>query len=156
MAMIEGLQSRAPHRRYRLALSVGVLMALMAGVATWTIRNHAPTLSAASEAAFEEATGIQLVRITISGGGGILDLRYRVLDPDKAVIVHDKNKPPTIISESTGRSASQPWMPHHGGGEPKFAVTYYELIYNPEGVIKRGDRVTLVIGDAHLAHVIVQ
>lgn len=112
--------------------------------------------SAASQSAFEESTGIELVRIAVSAGGGMLDLRYRIVDPDKAAVVHDKKRPPAIIDEATGQSASQPWMPHHGGGDPKFAVTYYELIYNPGGGIKRGDRVTLVIGDTRLTHVVVQ
>ena len=161
MAIADQKQPRPPHKRRSLALLLGMTAALAVAIGAWAVgpsvlHSSGSEPSAASQSAFEEATGVQLVRITVSAGGGMLDLRYRIMDPDKAAIVHDKKKPPTIVDEATGRSASQSWMPHHGGGEPKFAVTYYELIYNPDGIIKRGDRVTLVIGDTRLAHVIVQ
>jgi hypothetical protein len=109
-----------------------------------------------STAAFEEVTGVEIVQVAVSGGGGILDLRYRVLDPDKATLVHDPDNPPRLIHETTGQVASRPWMQHSRGKELHAAVTYFELLYNPGGVVKRGDAVTVAIGEARLAHVVVQ
>jgi hypothetical protein len=149
-------------RRYRSqAILLAVGFALVVSLCAWAFVSHragsrAPEPPAMSEPAFEEATGIQLVRIAVTAGGGMLDLRYRVLDPDRSIIVHDPRKPPAIIDESTGRTASRPWMPHHSGKDLHLAQTYYELIVNPGGVIRRGNTVTLVIGDARLSHVVVQ
>ncbi len=142
-------------------LAICATLALFTVLGTWLLTSsqfsgHETESAAASQSAFEEATGIQLVRIAVTAGGGMLDLRYRVLDPDKAIVVHDKQKPPTIYHEASGQSASRPWMPHHGSSELDLARTYYELIVNPGGIIKRGDRVTLVVGDVRMTHVIVQ
>lgn len=149
---------RDRRRHQVLALSAGATLALVAVIGAWTFTSteFRKDDSAAAEAAFEEATGVQIVRIAVSAGGGLLDLRYRVLDPDKAAVVHDKAKPPTIIDEATGQGASQPWMPHHRGGDHRFALMYYELIVDPGGIIKRGDRVTVVVGGTPLPHVVVQ
>ena len=161
MATTDRIESK-PARPVRLpALALGATLALLVALGAWRfspvqLSGQEPENAATLQAEFEEATGVQLVRIAVTGGGGMLDLRYRVLDPDKAIVVHDKQKPPTIVDETSGQSASRPWMPHHGGSKLDFARTYYELIVNPGGIIKRGDRVTLVVGDMRLAHVVVQ
>lgn len=110
----------------------------------------------AASAGFTEATGVEIVRVAVTAGGGMLDLRYRVLNPDKAAVVHDADHPPAVIHEPTGTSVDRPWMPHHGSKAMHMAVIYYELLINPGGVVKRGDAVTVAIGGARLPHVIVQ
>ncbi|MGH6751512.1 MAG: hypothetical protein ACREFM_09000 [Hypericibacter sp.] len=161
MAAVPQEKSR-PAREGRLrALVAGLGSALIVALSAWTFAPklfvaHVPEPTDNARLAFEEATGVRVVRIAVSAGGGILDLRYLVLDPDKAVVVHDQTKPPTIIREPTGESASRPWMPHHGATKHRAGSTYYELIANPGGVVKRGDRVTLAIGDASLRHIVVE
>jgi hypothetical protein len=83
-------------------------------------------------------------------------LRYQVVDPDKAVIVHDSENPPTIIDEATGERLDTPWMDHHSTGKLTAGVTYYELLVNPAGVIKPGSVVSIAIGGARLEHVLVK
>lgn len=137
---------------------------LLAALAVWMIASQfAPAPNGGpganeigrAQAAFEEAVGIRLVRVALTAGGGMLDLRYQVVDPDKALIVHDEEDPPTLIDEATGVAVRTPWHDHstdfvHTG------VHYYELIMNPDGVIRRGNTVTLVIGDARLEGIVVQ
>lgn len=79
-----------------------------------------------------------------------------MLDPDKAAIVHDEKNPPSIIHEPTGQASNQPWMQHRHSRDMRLALTYYELILNPGHVVRRGDPVTVVIGNARLTHVITQ
>ncbi|MFN8456766.1 MAG: hypothetical protein U0401_19220 [Anaerolineae bacterium] len=109
-----------------------------------------------AQAVFTEATGVRLVRVAVTAGGGMLDLRYQVIDPDKAAVVHDQKNPPTIVDEFTGQTASRPWMHHSSGRELHAAVTYNELLLNPGGVIKPGSAITVIIGGTRLEHVIVQ
>jgi hypothetical protein len=85
----------------------------------------------------------------------MIDLRYQVVDPDKAVMVHDDENPPTIVDEATGQAINTPFH-EHGASELHTAITYHELIMNAGGLIKRGSAVTIVIGDARLEHVRVQ
>ncbi|RMG90432.1 MAG: hypothetical protein D6706_19645 [Chloroflexi bacterium] len=105
---------------------------------------------------FTEATGVRIMLVAITAGGGMIDLRYQIADPDKAVIVHDEENPPTIIDERTGKVISRPWHDHAHDQDLHTAVTYYELILNPDGLIRPGQTVTIRIGNAELKHVPVQ
>lgn len=151
-------EPRAGRSRFPLLL-VGLAVPL--SLAAWMVVSEqvqgGRALDAAklSRAEFEEATGVRLVHIAVTAGGGMLDLRYQVLDPDKALVVHDDDSPPTILDEASGRAIRRPWMEHHDR-ELHTAVTYHELIMNSGGVVKRGSQVTLAIGDARLEHVVVQ
>ena len=113
-------------------------------------------LTAAPKVTFEEATGVHLRWVAVTAGGGMIDLRYQVLDPDKAQIVHDQKRPPKIIDEATGRIISRPWMDHGHKRELRVATSYHQLLLNAGGIIKRGSPVTVVIGEARLEHIVVQ
>jgi len=136
---------------------------LLAGLALWVIVSlgiwgdgFGPEAWVASQRAFAEETGVRVIRVAVIAGGGMLDLRYQVVDPDKAVIVHDQERPPTLVHEATGQAVSRPWHDHSHDTELHSAVTYYELIMNPEGMIQSGDQVSIMIGDSRLEHVVVQ
>jgi len=146
------------HHRRRAAIVCAI--ALLAAFGSWEmVANRVGTTgsdTAAAQAAFEEATGVRIVGVTVTAGGGMLDLRYRVLDPDKAIVVHDKDNPPTIVHEATNYSINKPFMHHSKGRDLHAAITYYELLLNQGEVVKPGDAVTIVIGDTRLAHIIAQ
>lgn len=110
---------------------------------------------ALAQAAFEEETGIRIIRVAMTAGGGMIDLQYRVVDPDKALIVHDDDNPPALIEESTGWLFATPFH-DHAFRELHTAVTYHELITNGDGLLNRGSTVTLTVGQARLEHVPVQ
>ena len=143
------------------SLVAGVLLVALAG---WLVLGKGqpaaprgiPAPASASSPAFEAATGVRVIRAAVTAGGGMLDLRYQVLDPNKAVIVHDADKPPTIIDEATGKTFNTPWMQHSHSGDLTAGVTYNLMLMNSGGVIKRGSPVTIVIGDARLEHVSAQ
>jgi hypothetical protein len=108
---------------------VGVAV-FLAALAMWMIGSQvAGGLSqqrqATAQAAFEDQAGIRILRVVMTAGGGMVDIQYQVLDPDKSLIVHT-------------------------------AVTYHEIIMNGGGLLRRGSKVTLTVGDSRLAHVVVQ
>ncbi len=110
-------------------------------------------LASLPQAAFEEATGVRVTLVAVTGQGGLIDFRYQVIDPDKAVIVHDPEKPPTLVAEATGQVIDRPWMQHGHSGELNPGVTYYLILVNPKGGLKSGDSVSVLIGDFRLEHV---
>ncbi|MCB0162618.1 MAG: hypothetical protein KDI79_00235 [Anaerolineae bacterium] len=110
---------------------------------------------ALAQAAFEEETGIRVLRVAMTAGGGMIDLQYQVVDPDKALIVHDDDNPPALIEESTNWLFATPFH-DHAFRELHTAVTYHELITNGDGLLNRGSTVTLTVGEARLEHVRVQ
>jgi len=146
--------------RQRFALAGGA--AILLGLAVWMVAAQwSPAASgqptaAASKAAFEEVTGVRVLWVAVTAGGGMIDLRYQLLDTDKARVVHDRKRPPRLIHEGSGQVVSRPWMAHAHKRNLRVPVAYYQLLVNPGGVIKRGTLVTVAVGDARLEHVVVQ
>ncbi|HWQ14412.1 MAG TPA: hypothetical protein VNL77_16550 [Roseiflexaceae bacterium] len=146
-------------------LAPPLALALLAGLAAWLIvarltpgagRPPYDALDDRAQSAFIAATGVRVMRVAVTAGGGMVDLRYQVIDPAKAAVIHDLDRPPAVVDEATGQVISQPWMQHAHAGEIHAGVTYYMLLVNPKGVITPGSRVSVVIGDARLEHVVAQ
>ena len=102
-----------------------------------------------------ERSGVRLVRVAVTGGGGLLDLRFQVVDPQKAAAVHDRRTPPAIVDERTGLVFSQLLMDHAHTGALKPAVTYYLVFENTGNWVRRGTEVTVLLGDAQVGDVVV-
>ena len=107
-----------------------------------------------SQALFQEETGVRVIRVAVTGGGGLVDLRYQVTDPDKAVVVHDD--PLALVDEATGEVIDDLFMGHGSKGQPQAGLTYPVLFVNRQGLVKRGRTVSVLIGDSRLEHVTVQ
>jgi hypothetical protein len=112
-----------------------------------------PARGAAADLA--QRSGVRIVRVAVSGGGGLVDLRYQVVDPDKAAALHASATPPALVDERTGVVVSRLFMGHAHSGELKAAVTYYLVFENPGNIVGRGGKVTVLLGDAQVEHVAV-
>ena len=145
-------------RMLALALALG-LCAVGAAVLAYALarssaggRGHVPP--AVSAAGLVERSGVRVIRVAVTGDGGLVDLRYQVVDADKAQTVHDL--PPLLIDEATGGVVMRPWMGHSHMNAPKLGISYFVLFENTGTLIRRGSRVTVQLGDARLEHVPVQ
>ena len=101
-----------------------------------------------------QKSGVRVVYVAITGAGGLVDLRYQVVDADKAASVHVR--PPELVDEETGVVADQLLMGHQHKGVMHAGQTYYFVFNNPGNLVRRGTKVTVVLGDARLQHVPVQ
>lgn len=143
-------------QRWVLAAGVVLILALAGWmIASQVVGDLAQNRQARAIAAFEEQTGIRVLRIVLTAGGGIIDLQYQVVDPDKALIVHDDDNPPMMLDQESNLVFANPFH-EHASRELHTAVTYHELIMNGGGLIKRGSLVTLRVGESLLADLIVQ
>jgi hypothetical protein len=111
---------------------------------------------AVSAPGLAERSGVRLVRVAVTGGGGLLDLRYQVVDPNKALTVHEAKTPPAIIDERTGLVLNRLLMGHAHQGQLKPAVSYYLVFENTGNWVHRGSQVTVLLGDAEVEHVVVK
>lgn len=157
-----------PPGRVRIAgFLVGVLIAAGIGALALFLPQRAnggpsvdppPTWqrSSVSASGLAERSGVRLVRVAVTGGGGLLDLRYRVVDPSKAVAVHENQTPPAIIDESSGLVLNRLLMGHAHHGALKPAVSYYLIFENTGNWVHRGSRITVLLGDAQVEHVVVK
>jgi hypothetical protein len=107
-----------------------------------------------ARAAFEATTGVKVVRVALTGGGGLVDLRYRVIDAGKAQHVH--HIPPTLVDAESGEVIDTLLMDHAHGGQPEAGHTYPLIFVNEQGLIERGGEVAVVIGGTRLEQVAVE
>jgi hypothetical protein len=149
-------------------IGLAALALVLAGLALWLFTwsmspaagPSAPPsdpMAAISQAAFTDATGVRILRVFSTAGGGMIDVRYQVVDPDKAIIVHDTQNPPKLVNEATGQLIDRPFHDHSSKTQLRAGGTYQEILVNEGGVINPGDLITIFIGsDARLEHVPVQ
>jgi hypothetical protein len=134
-------------------------LAIPGAFALWLTSDggSADGVRAVSRVAFEQETGVRIVRLAVVGGGGIVDVRFRILDPDKAISVQDKEGALTLVDEGSGKVLNTGFHGTHSGStglDP--AATYYMLFANNEGALESGDSASVRVGDVRLEHVPVQ
>jgi hypothetical protein len=106
--------------------------------------------------------GVDDFIVRLSGGGYMLDIRYRVVDAAKAKKEFFKDKfQPFIIQESTGRRFTVPSSAKVGfmRQKPKSVETnkrYFMMLANPAQAIQTGETITLEIGDVRIPGLTVQ
>jgi hypothetical protein len=109
-----------------------------------------------SEAGLAERIGVRIEHVSVSGGGGLVDLRFQVVDPDKAAAVHDRGAPAAVVDESTGVVVNALLMGHAHTAPFKPGVTYYLVFENPGNLVHRGSDVSVLLGNAQVEHVVVE
>lgn len=101
--------------------------------------------------------GVDIDLLAVTAAGGLVELRYQVVDPDKAApLVHDPDLSPALVAEDSGKTLVMSTPPHHHGTELQLGGTYFFLMANAESALHKGDDVTVVIGDARLEHLEMQ
>lgn len=157
---IKSLNGTIPQPSTR-ALAMGAAMLLLAGLAIWILLSEysgapaAPQLSSA-RLAFESQTGIRITRVVLAAAGGVVDIHYQVLDPDKALVIHDTERPPFLIAEANGATLSLPFHNHVSVQDFRMGGMYRLHIMNRGSAVHVGQAVTIVIGDARLEHIPVE
>lgn len=103
---------------------------------------------------------MRLLRATVSVRGGMIDLRYEVLDPAKAQLNADRMKETYVFDESSGAIARVGSVAKFGAlrqeGAERPGQMNYILFANPGGLIKPGNTVVVVAGDMPLGRLQVQ
>lgn len=96
--------------------------------------------------------GLRVVRVAPLAEGGLVELRFQVVDPDKvALVFEDIENVPRLIDEDSGSEIRVENLPHSHNVP---AGLYEYIIYtNTHGAIEPGDQVTIVVGDLRLEHV---
>ncbi len=160
--------SRISLRRLRLRwpLLAGLVL-LLAAVGFFAARSFAaarypgPPSHKASAADIEQKWGIRITQVAVTADGGMVDFRYQVIDPEKAINLTLEDKQgdipdlPVLVAEDNGgliNSAAQMAAKH----DIRAGQTYFLLYRNNRGAVKSGSTVSVIIGDQRLEHVAVQ
>ena len=110
-----------------------------------------PSEPIVTTAAFQAKTGVRLTQVAVTGGGGLVDLRFQVLDSSKAAAIH--GIPSMLVDERTGVVVNELLMGHQHKGRMRAGQGYYLIFINPGNLVARGSRVTVQLGPAQVAHI---
>lgn len=165
------VSSALPARRALLPVGLALLAALGFSIVWAVTRSTTPSLPTAPAAAarpapvddtvatrsakrFTAITGLEVLSVAETGDGGILDLRYRVVDERKAGAHEHHQAVPAIIDRASGQALTTQWMGHaHPVDGFKPGRNYWMLFLNPRRLVERGDRVAVRLGPARLTGV---
>ena len=149
--------------RWHMAVPLALLFALFAGnflgCAGRGVQDDggAASLTAAS---LEETWGVKDLSIRLASNGYMLDFRYRVTDPEKALPLFDRKIKPYLEDGVSGSRFYVPNPPKIGSlrntRPPQEDRIYFIIFGNPGMFIKPGSRVTVVVGDFRAENLVVQ
>lgn len=106
-----------------------------------------------------EEWGVEPVAIRLAAADHFLDFRFKIIDPDKAVQLMQRNTQAYVIDEASGKVLPVPITklgPLRANAiKPKANKNYTILFSNSGKHVKPGSRVTVVIGAYKAEHLIV-
>jgi hypothetical protein len=144
----------------RTGLLVAGLVVMVVGILV--VRGWRPTSDDGSSssatmpisAEIEATYGVRFTGVDVTAGGGMIQIRYQVIDSDKTAAIHDSDGAPYIV-DSNGHTYADPGMAGHShvGGTKPSGTSDYVLLANARGGVKAGSVVTIRIGDLELRNV---
>lgn len=107
-----------------------------------------------------KACGVEIRGVRVTAGGGFVDLRFRVLEPQKASSLLDPSVPASLVHEPTGRvltvASSKIGKLKQRTAQPEPGKEYFILFRNSGGLVNPGDRVSLAAGSCKVEGLEVQ
>ena len=159
-----GRSGRSVGRTRSAAISALAVLSLVAiGLGVLHLRGWSPgSTSASSDPApmspgmptsdtMEARYGVRFTGVSLTGGTGILQLRYRVLDGLKAAALHAADTEPYLVLPD-GATLDQPGIAGHGHSKdtPEQGRAGYVLLANSATKAATGMRVSIRVGDERL------
>jgi hypothetical protein len=151
----------------RLVLCSLVAIALAIGVVSWRLQDRGTRVTAApgakmpASATIEQNWGIRFVALSVLADGGLIELRYQVVDPAKSGRIHvgdaqsDTKNLPVLVEEGTGAKVQSRSVMFHFQHSGDVSGRLYSIIYgNAGGALKPHTLVTIRLSDgSELQHV---
>jgi len=108
-----------------------------------------------SPSALESQYGIQITQVGLTASGGLVDVRFKILDPVKArtLLSNHGNLPKLVVGDKP------PLMPPHNalhGAKFGQGQILYILYPNLRNAVTHGAEVTVAMGEARLGPVTAQ
>ena len=104
--------------------------------------------------------GIELVAMRSTAEGHMVDFRYKVTDVEKAVPLFQRQTKPYLIHQESGKALGVPNTAKVGAlrnsNMPQVGRTYWMFFGNHNRIVKKGDLVTVAIGDFRATDLTVQ
>ncbi len=99
---------------------------------------------------YKAVWGVDSLSVKLAESGELVRFAWRVLDPGKARLLSDKQLEPALVDPQAGVSLVVPAMEKIGklrqSASPEVGKSYWMVFSNKGRLVKRGDRVNVVIG----------
>ena len=106
-----------------------------------------------------EKWGIEISSIRMTANDHMIDFRYKVLDAEKAASLFERETKPYLIDQASGKVLAVPNTakigPLRNSNKPKEGKIYW-MFFGNSGVVKAGNKVTVVIGEFKAENLIVE
>jgi hypothetical protein len=104
--------------------------------------------------------GVDVIGVRLVSSGSMLRFTYQVLDAAKAKPLNEKRYNPFLIDRATGAKLGVPEMEKVGklrqASPPENGRNYWMVFGNPGGLVKRGNKVNVVIGEFKAENLVVE
>jgi len=109
----------------------------------------------------ENQWGVQLHGIRLTAAGYMVDFRYRVTDPDKAMALRQRGEKAILIDQASGTELPVTTFTKLGrmrstGSKPQVDKVYPIMFTNIGRRIQQGSEVTVVIGEFRAENLVVE
>jgi hypothetical protein len=116
-------------------------------------RNQPSHLAYRAHLYYQSVWGIDDPKAKLVESGEMIRFTYRVVDAEKAKPLNDKKVEPTLICPDRSVKLVIPTLEKVGqlrqSSTPENGRSYWMAFSNKGGIVKRGDRVDIVIGNFH-------
>jgi hypothetical protein len=124
------------------------------------VRYHPSRFSKRASEYYGLIWGVDSLEVKWAESGEIIRFSYRVLDPVKAKALNDKKAEPSLIDPKAGVKLVVPSLEKVGqlrqSSTPEAGKSYWMAFSNKGRPVKRGDRVSVVIGPFKAEGLVVQ
>ena len=108
-----------------------------------------------------EGAGIRVESLRLTAADYMLDLRYRITDPERAAAFFSRKTELQLVDPVSGARLAVPTTPKLGklrqvARKDMPDRSYFMLFANPGRYLKAGSQVTLVAGDTRISHLTVE
>ena len=104
--------------------------------------------------------GVDSIAAKAVESGELIKFSYRVLDADKARPLNEKSNEPVMFDPTINAKLIVPSLEKVGqlrqSSTPEAGKSYWMAFSNPGRVVKRGDRVSVTIGQFHIEGLVVE
>ncbi len=119
--------------------------------------NHFPKRE---QAYYQLFFGVDSIAAKAVESGELIKFSYRVLDAEKARPLNDKTNEPVMFDPAINAKLIVPSLEKVGqlrqSSTPEAGKLYWMAFSNPGRVVKRGDRVSVTIGQFHIEGLVVE
>ena len=145
-----------------VALTAALLTIFVSGLsmANAAAQDQEASKPAAKPNPIAEKWGIEIASIRMTANNHMVDFRYRVLDAQKADQMLAKEAKPYLVDQKTGKVLAVPRTakvgPLMSSYQHKQGRVYWMFFGNSSGLIKAGDKVSVVIGEFKAENLVVE